>query len=89
MEFLKTLNSKQFEAVNATEGYVRVIAGAGSGKRGIAHPLRNPGLSARTDAEGDALVLCGLYPASLSGTLLERRTLGDFGKIFPQLCGAP
>ena len=32
MDVLKNLNEKQKEAVLETEGYVRVIAGAGSGK---------------------------------------------------------
>jgi len=32
MDYLSTLNEKQLEAVMATEGYLRVIAGAGSGK---------------------------------------------------------
>ena len=32
MEYLTTLNEKQYEAVIATEGNLRVIAGAGSGK---------------------------------------------------------
>lgn len=32
MDFLQDLNEKQMEAVLATEGFVRVIAGAGSGK---------------------------------------------------------
>lgn len=32
MEYLSALNEKQLEAVQETEGYLRVIAGAGSGK---------------------------------------------------------
>ena len=32
LDILKNLNDKQQEAVLETEGYVRVIAGAGSGK---------------------------------------------------------
>ena len=32
MDYLSTLNDKQLEAVQETEGYLRVIAGAGSGK---------------------------------------------------------
>lgn len=32
MDIFKDLNEKQLEAVRTTEGYVRVIAGAGSGK---------------------------------------------------------
>ena len=32
MDYLKQLNPDQFEAATVTEGYVRVIAGAGSGK---------------------------------------------------------
>ena len=32
MDYLSLLNEKQLEAVQTTEGYLRVIAGAGSGK---------------------------------------------------------
>lgn len=32
MNYLSTLNEKQLEAVTHTEGFLRVIAGAGSGK---------------------------------------------------------
>ena len=34
MEYLKHLNSEQLEAAVTTEGYIRVVAGAGSGKTG-------------------------------------------------------
>ncbi len=38
MDILKQLNPEQLEAVTTTEGYVRVIAGAGSGKtRALSH----------------------------------------------------
>ena len=32
LKYLQTLNDKQLEAVQHTEGFLRVIAGAGSGK---------------------------------------------------------
>ena len=32
MEYLKDLNTEQLEAATSTEGYIRVVAGAGSGK---------------------------------------------------------
>ena len=32
MEYLKSLNPEQLEAATTTEGYIRVVAGAGSGK---------------------------------------------------------
>lgn len=32
MEYLKELNREQYEAATTTEGYIRVVAGAGSGK---------------------------------------------------------
>ena len=31
-DYLNTLNERQLEAVTTTEGYVRIIAGAGTGK---------------------------------------------------------
>lgn len=38
MDILDRLNRSQTEAVTATEGYIRVIAGAGSGKtRALSH----------------------------------------------------
>ena len=32
MSILDNLNSEQYKAVTSTEGFIRVIAGAGSGK---------------------------------------------------------
>ena len=46
--YLESLNPEQLEAVTSTEGYVRVVAGAGSGKtKALSTPVRGTAKSGR------------------------------------------
>ena len=70
MEFLSQLNEKQLEAVHATEGYVRVIAGAGSGKTKLlvsryAYLVKDYGIDS-------ANILCVTFTNKAAGEMKKR-----------------
>lgn len=70
MDIFKTLNDKQSEAVRATEGYVRVIAGAGSGKTKLlvsryAYLVKDYGIDS-------ANILCVTFTNKAAGEMKKR-----------------
>ncbi len=70
MDILGTLNDKQKEAVRATEGYVRVIAGAGSGKTKLlvsryAYLVKDYGID-------PANILCVTFTNKAAGEMKKR-----------------
>ncbi len=82
MEYLDSLNERQLEAVRATEGPVRVLAGAGTGK--------TRALTARycylTDLLGvdPAGILCVTFTNKAAAEMKDRirRMLGDFDAAY-------
>ena len=70
MDYLSTLNEKQLEAVMATEGYLRVIAGAGSGKTKLlvsryAYLVKEYGINS-------ANILCVTFTNKAAGEMKRR-----------------
>lgn len=70
MEYLKSLNEKQLEAVQHTEGYLRVIAGAGSGKTKLlvsryAYLVKEYGINS-------ANILCVTFTNKAAGEMKRR-----------------
>ncbi len=70
MDYLEGLNEKQLEAVSETEGYVRVIAGAGSGKTKLlvcryAYLVKEYGIDASN-------ILCVTFTNKAAGEMKRR-----------------
>lgn len=70
MKYLSTLNERQLEAVKHTEGYLRVIAGAGSGKTKLlvsryAYLVKEYGIDA-------ANILCVTFTNKAAGEMKRR-----------------
>ncbi len=70
MDYLSALNEKQLEAVTATEGYLRVIAGAGSGKTKLlvsryAYLVKECGINS-------ANILCVTFTNKAAGEMKRR-----------------
>ena len=70
MSYLAGLNEKQLEAVSETEGYIRVIAGAGSGKTKLlvcryAYLVKEYGIST-------ANILCVTFTNKAAGEMKRR-----------------
>ena len=75
-DILKGLNAEQLEAVTATEGYVRVIAGAGSGKT-------------RALARRFAYLVCelGVTPGSILCVTFTNKSAGEMRQRIRALTG--
>ncbi|GHU37049.1 hypothetical protein FACS1894105_08440 [Clostridia bacterium] len=78
-DIFSDLNDKQIQAVTATEGYIRVIAGAGAGKtrtltRRFAYLVSELGISPRN-------ILCVTFTNKAAGEMRARikKTLGEGG----------
>ena len=70
MDYLALLNEKQLEAVKETEGYLRVIAGAGSGKTKLlvsryAYLVKEYGINS-------ANILCVTFTNKAAGEMRRR-----------------
>ncbi len=79
MDYLSALNEKQLEAVTATEGYLRVIAGAGSGKTKLlvsryAYLVKEYGINS-------ANILCVTFTNKAAGEM-KRRIRSLIGKEY-------
>ena len=84
MDYLSALNEKQFEAVTATEGYLRVIAGAGSGKTKLlvsryAYLVKEYGINS-------ANILCVTFTNKAAGEM-KRRIRSLIGQETPAAVG--
>lgn len=79
MNYLSALNDKQLEAVKETEGYLRVIAGAGSGKTKLlvsryAYLVKEYGIDS-------ANILCVTFTNKAAGEM-KRRIRGIIGQEY-------
>lgn len=79
MDYLSALNEKQLEAVTETEGYLRVIAGAGSGKTKLlvsryAYLVKEYGINS-------ANILCVTFTNKAAGEM-KRRIRSLIGKEY-------
>ncbi len=79
MAYLQSLNNKQLEAVQHTEGYLRVIAGAGSGKTKLlvsryAYLVKEYGINS-------ANILCVTFTNKAAGEM-KRRIRGLIGNEY-------
>ena len=77
MDYLEGLNEKQMEAVSETEGYVRVIAGAGSGKTKLL--VCRYGYLVREYGIDTSNILCVTFTNKAAGEMRARirRIVGD------------
>ncbi len=76
-DYLQQLNSEQIEAVTSTEGYVRVIAGAGSGKT-----------RALTNRYVYLVEHLGISPSSILCVTFTNKAANEMKKRISQLIGA-
>lgn len=77
MDYIQDLNEKQCEAVMTTEGYVRVIAGAGSGKTKLL-----------VSRYAYLVMECGIDPANILCVTFTNKAAGEMRKRIRSIIGA-